>query len=262
MKIQNSKKWSPHSAKQACLGTALIILVSFALRYFLHPLIEPYAVFHFFIVACFAVQYFFGYKFALVSVLCSLILGEYYFVKPYGSFDVLSSKDLIISLNFVLVTLTAVAFMETLSRALSTRDLLLKVLESRHKISLHRENDRIFQAQKSSQNGSILESLLNDFDQILVIKFGESDYKVEPLFFKMTQNSILLSDTWNWQDAVYFEDKSLLDQIFQPLASQIGPPTAFDLRLVQVDGGLHACRVCVNHFNFMGKSLSILKIFN
>jgi K+-sensing histidine kinase KdpD len=262
MKIQNSKKWSPYSARQACLGTALIILVSFALRYFLHPLVEPYAVFHFFIVACLAVQYFFGYKFALVSVLFSVILGEYYFVKPYGSFDVLSPKDLIISLNFALVTLTAIAFMEPLSRALFTRDLLLKVVESRHKISLYRENDRIFQAQQSSQNWSILEALLNDFDQILVIKFGASEYKVEPLFFKITKTSIPSDDVLNWQDAVYFEDKSLLDQIFQPLGSQIGAPRSFDLRFVQADGGLHACRVCVDHFNFMGKNLSILKIFN
>jgi K+-sensing histidine kinase KdpD len=262
MKIQNSKKWSPYSARQACLGTALIILVSFALRYFLHPLVEPYAVFHFFIVACLAVQYFFGYKFALVSALISVILGEYYFVKPYSSFDVFSPKDLIISLNFALVTLTAVAFMEYLSRALLTRDLLLKVVESRHKISLYRENDRIFQAQQSSQNGSILEALLNDFDQILVIKFGASEYKVEPLFFKMTQNTIPLNGELNWKDAVYFEDKSLLDQIFQPLASKIGAPISFDLRLVQADGSLQACRVCVDHFNFMGKPLSILKIFN
>ena len=259
MKIQNSKNWSPYSTRQACLGTALIILVSFALRYFLHPLVEPYAVFHFFIVACLVVQYFFGYKFALVSVLISVILGEYYFVKPYGSFDVLSPKDLIISFNFAVVTLSAVAFMEPLSRALFTRDLLLKVVESRHKISLYRENDRIFHAQQSSQNWSILEVLLNDFDQILVIKFGESEYKLEPLFFKITKNKIPLDEPFNWQDAIYMEDRDLLEKIFQPPVSQIGRPKAFDLRFVQADGRLHACRVCVDHFHFMGKSLSILK---
>lgn len=261
MKIQNSKKWSPYSARQACLGTAVIILVFFALRYFLLPLVEPYVVFPFFIVACLAIQFFFGYKFALVSVLISVIFGEYYFVKPFSSFDVLSPKDLIISLNFALVTLAAVAFMEHFSRALYTRDLLLKLVESRHKISLYRENDRIFQAQQSGQNRSILEVLLNNFDQILVIKFGASEYMVEPLFFKITQNSVPLNDAFNWQDAVYFADKSLLDQFFQSVRSQIGVPRAFDLRLVQADGGLHACRVCVDHFNFMGKNLSILKIF-
>ena len=238
----------------------MMVFAAFALRFFLHPWLEPYAVFHFFIVACLAAQFFYGYKFAIISVLLSVFLGEYYFVKPYGSFDVLSSKDFIISVNFMLVTLTAVAFMEPLRRSLYARDLLLKVLDSRYKISLYRENDRIFYAQQSNQAWSILQDLLEDFDQILLIKFGDSDYKLEPLFFKVTQSDLLTRTSENWRQAVFVEDQTLLEAALEQNTPQIGGVKALALRFVLPSGAFNACNVRVDHFNFMGKKLSILRL--
>ena len=245
---------------QASVGTVLIILVSFMLRYLLQPWLEPFAVFHFFIVACLSVQYFFGIQFALVSVALSVLLGEYFFVKPYGMFGEFSSKDFILTLNFLLVTLTAIAFMEPLRRTLYARDLLLKVVYSRHKISLFRENDRIFYAQKTNQVWSILQELLDDFDQILLIKLGDNEFKLEPLFFKITQNNILQSDSFQWKNFVHQDDWPVLEQIFDRSAPKMGAKKTFDLRFWQTDGSLFPCRLCVNHFHFMGKNLSILKL--
>lgn len=259
MKIKNSKKWGRYSIKQASAGTALILLTAFALRYFIHPLVEPHVVFHFFIAASLAVQYLFGYRFSITSVLLSMVLGEYYFVEPYASFDELSKKDFIISVNFALVALTAIAFMENLSRSIFERDLLLKVFESRNKISLYRENDRISFAEKNSETWAILEKLLNNFDDILLIKLNDSAYKPGPLFLKITKNNISQNDLIHWQDGIYFDDKSLIENIFNPEVPKTERPRAFDLRLIQADGGLHACRVCVDHFRFMGQQLAILR---
>ena len=83
MQIRNSKKWSEYSTKQAWLGTAMIIFVAFAVRFVLDPAIAPYGVFHFFIVACLAVQYFYGYKFAALSVALSIFLGYVYSFLDY-----------------------------------------------------------------------------------------------------------------------------------------------------------------------------------
>jgi K+-sensing histidine kinase KdpD len=260
MQIQNSRKWSQYSAQQAWVGTAAIIFAAFAIRFVLHPYLEPYVPFHFFIVGCLVVQYLFGYKFAVSAVVVSAALGEYYFVQPYNSFGALSLSDLIITINFALVTLAAVAFMEPLQRSLYLRNLLLKVLDSRHKISLYRENDRIFYAQQSNQAWSILQDLLEDFDQILLIKFGDSDYKLEPLFFKVTQSDLLTRTSENWRQAVFVEDQALLEAALAQNTPQIGGVKALALRFVLPSGAFNACNVRVDHFNFMGKKLSILRL--
>jgi hypothetical protein len=238
----------------------MIIFVAFAVRFVLNPAIAPYGVFHFFIVACLAVQYLYGYKFAAFSVALSIFLGEFYFIEPYGSFGPVLAKDYILSVNFALVTLTAVAFMEPLRRSLYARDLLLKVLNSRHKVSLYRENDRIFYAQQSNQAWSILQELLENFDDILLLKFGDSEYKIEPLFFKITANHDLLPSPQNWHASVFAEDLPLLQQAFERRPQKSMDPAAFDLRLIDANGGLQPCRVRVDHFNFMGKTLSILRM--
>lgn len=242
------------------MGTAGIIFAAFVVRYFLHPYLEPYVPFHFFILGCLLVQYLYGYKFAIISVLISAALGEYYFVQPYNSFDVLSFSDLIITINFSLVAFAAIAFMEPLQRSLFSRDLLLKVLDSRHKISLYRENDRIFYSQKSNEAWSILQALLDDFDQILIIKLGESEFKVEPLFLKLTQNSELLESPENWQSAIYSEDRLQLEQAWSKPTAPFKTPQGFDLRLLHANGQVISHRVWVDHFSFMGKNLSILKL--
>jgi K+-sensing histidine kinase KdpD len=260
MKIRNSKKWSKYSTHEALIGSFSLVFLAFAFRSLLHPLVEPYAVFHFFIVATLTVQYFFGYKFSVFSIIVSIFLGEYYFVKPYGEFNALSDKDFIISLNFALVTLTAVAFMEPLRRSLYARHLLLKVLSSRHKISLLRENDRIFYAQQSDQVGTLLHTLLEDFDQILIIKLSEFDFKVGPLLIKRTQNAALLDAKDGWQQAIYEEDKALLAQAWQGVAKQSAALNPFDLRLVHGNGGVVACRVRVERRLVMGKAIAILKL--
>lgn len=242
------------------MGALSLVLLSFALRYVLHPLIEPYAVFHFFILACLAVQYFFGYRFAILSVIVSIFLGEYYFVKPYGEFNELSSKDYIISSNFALVTLTAVVFMESLQRSLYARDLLLKVLNSRHKISLLRENDRIFYAQQSNQTLALLQELLEDFDQILLIRLRGFECKVEPMFIKLTQNPAILQAKDGWLQAIHEEDKMLLDQAWSALPDRNASNSPFDLRLIQANGDIRSCRVLVEHISFAGRALAILKL--
>ena len=150
-----------------------ITLAAFAVRSFLHPLIQPYGVFHFFIVAVLLVQYLFGYRLALASIVISLALGEVYFVEPYGEVSHLTDKDLIISLNFVLVILPAVFLLEKLQRTLYARQLLNKVNNSRMLVALRRENDRLYFSKKIDLSKEFLDTLLGDFEQVAFIKTHE-----------------------------------------------------------------------------------------
>lgn len=254
MKIKNASLWQDYSLSQAWIGTTLILLSVFSLRYILHAFIAPYAVFHFFIVGCLLIQYLFGYKFSIPSTLMAIALAEYYFVPPYGTFDGLERKDIVIAFNFLLVTAVAIAFMEKLRRVAYSQELLLKVMESRHKISLLRENDRLFYAKKSNEVWIILEELINDFDKTLFYQYGDK-YRIGPIFYRMASSFKLSDPVQNWIYSVNENDLSLLRE---KLDDELDDKS-FKIRLIEESGHELEVLVMVDHLKFMGKRLSVVK---
>jgi K+-sensing histidine kinase KdpD len=173
MDIQNSTKWVTYNPWEQILGTLGLILTAFAVRSAFHSLLQPYAVFHFFIVAVLVVQYLFGFRMALLAMLLSIVLGEVFFVEPYGQISNLTDKDLIISLNFILVTAPAIFLLEKLQRTLYARQLLSKVNQSRMMVALRRENDRLYFSKKIDHASDFVDALLGDFEQVVFVKTHE-----------------------------------------------------------------------------------------
>lgn len=256
MKIKNSFLWRNYTVPQAWLASALILSVAFGLRYMLQPIVAPYGVFYTFTVACLMIQYLFGYKFSAPAIIISILLGEYSFVEPYGTFDGIGHKDMVIAMQFLMVTGLAVFFMEKLSRQAYASDLLLKVMASRHKTSLLRENDRIFYAKKSSDIWAILEELVLDDDITLMAVYGASDYKLRPLFYRLATCFALSEPMDQWTTAVHPEDR-------ERLLNFIGDENkdkAFEVRLLQHNGATLLISIVVDHFRFMGKQLSVVRL--
>lgn len=255
MRIRNALLWQDYTPYQALIGTVFITLTAFGLRYILHPIIEPYAVFHFFIVGCLSIQYLFGYKFSVPAMLVATVLAEYYFIEPYGDFDGLGHKDLVIAVNFLLVTAVAVLFMEKLRRAAYTQELLLKVMGSRHKVSLQRENDRLFYARKSSEVWAILEELIVDHEKTLLYQYG-GDCKIAPLFYKLATRFTLHHPAHEWELGLAAEDVPLLKQ--RLLDDRDNAP--FEIGLVQADGTEVRVPVVIDRFHFLGKRFLLMKL--
>lgn len=256
MKIKNAVRWQGYSLPQAWAGTCAVVLLAFGIRYQLHAIVAPYMVFHFFTIACLMVQYLFGIRFSLVAMAASALLGEYFFVEPYGTFDSLARKDFLITLNFMLVTGVAVAFMERLRRATYAQSLLLKVMESRHRVSLHRENDRLFYAKRSHQTWAILEELIADYDRTLFYRYGGDGYRIGPLFYRLATRFRLGDDPAGWEVGVHAGD---VEAVKRHMVSH-GMNEGFELRLLQADGGERRVPVVMDHFKFMGKQLALLKL--
>ena len=222
----------------------------------LQPIVEPYGVFHLFTVSCLMIQYLFGYKFSSPAIIAAVLLGEYYFVEPYGTFDSIARKDIVIAMQFLMVTGFAVFFMEKLRRESYSKELVLKVLESRHKTSLLRENDRIFYAKKSSDNWAILEELVEDYDITLFFVYGAHDYKIRPLFYRLATRFKLNDPPEQWTTGLHPEDMDRL----QDWISDESKRTPLHVRLIQEDGTERPVSVVVDHFRFMGKQLSVVKL--
>lgn len=256
MHFKNSVRWQRYTLGQAWIGTVLIVVAALLARLALDPILKPYAVFHLFIVACFLVQFLFGFRFALVAMLLSMVLGEYYLVAPHGLFDQVSVQDIILDINFLLVTGAGTAIMERLQRATYAQKLMIKVMESRHKISLVRDNDRLFYARRSNETWAILEELIVDADRNLFYRYGGDDYKISPLFYRLATRLALTQAAAEWDSAVHPEDVAAIRERLGN-DRELGP---FDIRLLQADGQAVPARVVIDHFRFMGKHLSVLKL--
>lgn len=262
MDIQNAKRWSRFSALQSVSGTVLLTSLAFLIRYSLSPLIQPFAVFHFFILSCLTVQFLFGYRYALSSMIASALLGEYFFVDPVGTFNELLTKDIIIVLNFIGVTMFAIALIEFLQRGIYARELLLKVSNSRYLASLQLENDRLYYSQKSSDAWSVLSLLLKNFERVILVQHGEDTVRLEPLFYELTgQPASGLLHPLQWIERVCPHDRSLLMQHLGSSAPSKTLPAEFSLRLSHVsDASRHDTTAKVTRFTVMNRPLLILTL--
>ncbi len=259
MRIQNSKSWVKYSFGDAVLGSVALLLGGFAVRYALQPWIEPYAPFHFFIVACLFIAYLYGYQLALLSTLISALAGSFFFVKPYFTLGPASVSDVIQFINFTSVTAISVLMIEKLQRTIYARQMVLKIMESRHKISLYRENDRIYFSKSNNEAWAVLDEILTDFDDLILMQYGGGGVKLEPLFLVLTecQKPVLSSD--EWQSLMNPDDLVLLlSKLSQPIAKS-GNMDEFELRFALHE---HAVphRVALESFVFLGKPLRIVRL--
>lgn len=141
MKIKNSRRWVKHSPWVIVRDSTGILLFAFLLRYAIHDFIEPYAPFHFFILASLLISIRYGYKAALSALVISSILASYFFVKPYKTIGMPTLQDMIQICNFWLVTLVAISVIEKLQRTIYSQKLIIKIMNDRQRSLLFRKNE-------------------------------------------------------------------------------------------------------------------------
>jgi hypothetical protein len=259
MRIQNSKSWVKYSFGDAVLGSVVLLLSAFVMRYALQPWIEPYAPFHFFIVACLFIAYLYGYQLALISTLISALVGSFFFVKPYFTMGPAAVSDVIQFINFTSVTAISVLIIEKLQRTIYARQMVLKIMESRHKISLYRENDRIYFSKSNNEAWAVLDEILIDFDDIILFQYGTGGVKLEPLFMALTLCNPPIFSGEEWQSLIHPDDMGLLlSKLSQPIAKS-GQMDEFELRFTKHENAV-TYKVALESFLFLGKPLRILRL--
>jgi K+-sensing histidine kinase KdpD len=186
MNIKNAKNWSNVPRPQAYLVSLAITMAAFGVRYALHAQIAPYAPFQMFLVASLLTEYLVGLGPAFLSAVLGLLLGIHFFIPPYRIMDGISRSDVIVTVNYALVTLFAIGLIEYLQRTLYSNQLLLKVSQSRHKISLYRENDRLYLAKKRMVAMRALEKLFLEFDRVLLFMPADGAFYPQPLLYRLS----------------------------------------------------------------------------
>jgi K+-sensing histidine kinase KdpD len=186
MNIKNAKNWSNVPRPQAYLVSLAITMAAFGIRYALNAQIAPYGAFQMFVVASLLIEYLVGFGPALLSAVLGLLLALHFFIPPYGIVTGISRSDVIVTFNYAFVTLFAIGLIEYLQRTLHSNQLLLKVSKSRHKISLYRENDRLYLAKKTAVAMHALEKLFSEFDRVLLFMPADGAFYPQPLLYRLS----------------------------------------------------------------------------
>lgn len=258
MNIRNAKKWSAVPRPRAYLAALAITMTAFGIRELLQPYIAPYAPFQLFVVASLLCEYLLGLGPALASGLLGLALAAHFFVAPFGTMDGISKTDVIIVANYILVTLFAIILIEYLRRALYENQLLLKVSRSRHKISLHRENDRLYLAKRRAASALTLQRLFAHFNEVLLLKLAGADLFPQALLGKLCGDV----HTSAQDDALRpFHPEDRLRVLDALAAVEAGAaPCTLKLRLPGADAPTREITVSVEGMPFEGMRAAVVRV--
>jgi hypothetical protein len=258
MNIKNAKNWSAVPRPTAYLAALAFTMTAFALRYLLQPYIAPYAPYQLFVVASLLAEYLFGLGPALMSALLGLVLATSFFVAPFGVIDGITKTDVIIIVNYILVTLFAIVLIEYLRRALYSNQLLLKVSRSRHKIALHRENDRLYLAKRRAAAALMLERLFARFDEVLLLKLSASQLYPQARLLRLCG---ALSPAGDALQAFAPEDRMRLVEALAQVESG-GGRREMQLHLLPAGGPARVISVSVEGIPFEGMRAAVVRLIS
>jgi K+-sensing histidine kinase KdpD len=133
MLIKNAKAWTPQSL--SAYGYALVgVGIAFFIRYQLHPILQSTFPILFFVFNTILISFRFGKGPAIFSVLLSIPLAYYFFIPPYGSFDLETHIDAFTILIYLLLFGVIIWLIEKLQRERYRAILIARVAQSRMEI--------------------------------------------------------------------------------------------------------------------------------
>lgn len=88
MKSHNTDNQSYVDFINALLGSLILTILAFILRYFFQPYLADKLPLLFFIFSAMGITSFFSLRFGLISLLSGLFLAYYFFTPPFNSFEI------------------------------------------------------------------------------------------------------------------------------------------------------------------------------
>ena len=133
MLIKNARAWAPQSL--SAYGYALAgVGISFFIRYQFHPILQSSFPIIFFIFNTILISFRFGMGPAIFTVLLSISLAYYFFIPPYGSFDLEHPMDGFAIFIYLILFGVIIWLIEKLQRERYRAVLIARVAQSRMEI--------------------------------------------------------------------------------------------------------------------------------
>jgi len=174
--INNARRWAPRGAWR--YGVAMIALaIAFGVRLLLQHFLVAHMPTLFFMIAAVAIGFSLGIGPAILVVVLSLPLAEYFFVPPFNHFDGFDKGDAIRVIGFPTATLAFIAIIEWLRRTQYEARLIAEVANSRLDMLLRAEKRRLRSEKSNTISNRLLLNFSDDLGNVLYIGHVGSRYE-------------------------------------------------------------------------------------
>jgi K+-sensing histidine kinase KdpD len=141
MLLHNASQWSKSKPLWfgflICIGSTTMATL---LRLWIHDLVEPNLPFQVFYLSLIATTFWCGWHFGVLAAIASTLLGFYFFIQPYDSFELPSITDrYLIAVNLTTMLLCVFA-VEYLQRSVYSAGVLLKASANNYRLFIRSEN--------------------------------------------------------------------------------------------------------------------------
>ena len=209
--LKNARQWVDASLRKRIINTLLIFFGSFALRWALNDVVQPDLPTQFFLLDALLVSALYGVIPALFCMVAGWIIGEYFFVVPYGALSSVNKFDVLLTLNYFLTGLFGIAVFEYLQRVRYSTRLMLAVSESRYRSLLRLDNHRVHQQRQSTRALRQVNDIFLHLDRALLLVNQDNKFFFLPLFAEIAGRPIN-GDKSNWLENVHADDRQRVDQ--------------------------------------------------
>jgi K+-sensing histidine kinase KdpD len=108
--------WCKRPNAEAAVASTIALVVAFAIRYAVHPLLDDGIPTFTFLLATFYIAIRYGYRWALLELVMGFLVATYFFIKPYNSFMIPDLSDIYRMTYFFSVALVAIFVFEKINR--------------------------------------------------------------------------------------------------------------------------------------------------
>lgn len=233
--LKNARSWVDAPLRKIIINTSLIFIGSFALRWALNDVLEPYLPVQFFLLDALLVATLYGYVPALFCLFFGWLLGLYFFVVPYGEVSAISKFDVVVTLNYFLTGLFGIGVFEYLQRVRCSTRLMLTVSESRYRSLLRLDNHRIHQQRQSTRALRQVSDIFLHLDRALLLVNQDNKFFSLPLFSEISGRSNG-NHEGDWLTIVHTDDRQRIENELNAVVTGEQESVNVHFRLSKEDG--------------------------
>ncbi|AVF40127.1 DUF4118 domain-containing protein [Pandoraea apista] len=176
MDIRNARRWAEPGAKRY-VGALMVVLAAFLVRSLLHPVLDHSMPGIFFACAAIIVEFVWGLGPAIMAMVISIPIFDFFFVPPFRDIAELDRRDALIVTGFLMITPLAVALIERLRRAQYRAELIAEVAQTRYEMLLRAENERMLLSDSVQLGNALMTYLTKHLDTIFYLANPVTHYE-------------------------------------------------------------------------------------
>jgi len=259
MEIRNARRWAEPGAKRY-VGALMVVLAAFLIRSLLHPVLDHSMPGLFFVCAAIIVEFVWGLGPAIMAMVISIPIFDFFFVPPFRDVAQLDRRDVLIVTGFLMITPLAVALIERLRRAQYRAELIAEVAQTRYEMLLRAENERMVLTDSVQLGNALMTYLTKHLDSIFYLANPASHYVfIDEHFRRETGVTPEVAKREGLRALLHPDDAKRMAGLFS-LDVEPPPHGAYNLRVRTRDGGYDLIHCELQHFRAHVGTYVILRL--